>query len=340
MTLRHSLTSFLAVAADVGQKAAETSDAVQAAADAATEAAAQPGIFDAFVTVIENMLKYLEAGLSDAGVPYAYGYSIILFTCFVKLLTFPLSQKQMESAISMQGLQPKMKALQKKYQSDPQKLQLETANLYKESGVNPLAGCLPSLATLPVWIALYRALTTLAKEGDLVQGFYWIPTLAGPASIDSPGLSWLIPLTDGAPPVGWPSALAYLVLPVLLVASQWWTMQLNQPKNPDPQQEQANAILKFLPLMLGYFSLTMPSGLSLYWFTNNLLSSLQQYLIKKAYTNKNPQMGPAIEEPTATMSFASKNGASKSTSSTGAASDRTVGTAKGKTVRRKAPKKK
>eukprot|EP00741_Cyanophora_paradoxa_P016369 tig00020912_g15804.t1 len=262
-------------------------DAANTAADAAASGAADAeqskGLFDMFVVLIENALKTLEGSLDGAGVPYAYGFAIILFTVFVKILTLPLSQKQMTSALSMQALQPKMKEIQKRYANDPQKMQLETAALYRSAGVNPLAGCLPSLATLPIWIGLYRALTSLAKEGVLTKGFFFIPSLAGPATIDNPGLSWLIPFTDGAPPVGWADCAAYLVLPVLLVASQVYTMKMTTPQTNDPQQQQANAILKFLPFMLGYFSLTMPSGLSLYWFTNNILSTAQQWYIKKTF---------------------------------------------------------
>eukprot|EP00276_Gloeochaete_wittrockiana_P017340 CAMPEP_0184350190 /NCGR_PEP_ID=MMETSP1089-20130417/37535_1 /TAXON_ID=38269 ORGANISM="Gloeochaete wittrockiana, Strain SAG46.84" /NCGR_SAMPLE_ID=MMETSP1089 /ASSEMBLY_ACC=CAM_ASM_000445 /LENGTH=445 /DNA_ID=CAMNT_0026682789 /DNA_START=46 /DNA_END=1383 /DNA_ORIENTATION=+ len=284
-----SINSFITLLADVP---IDAQAAVDAAKDAADVAAANPGIFDQFVEVIENALKLLEANLDTSGVPFAYGFAIIFFTIFVKILTLPLTQTQMTSAMAMQTLQPKMKAIQKRYANDPQKMQLETARLYKESGVNPLAGCLPSLATLPVWIGLYRALTALAKEGALTKGFFWIPSLAGPATIDSPGLTWLFPFIDGHPPVGWASAAAYMVLPFLLVSSQMYTMKLNQPATPDPQQAVANSILKVLPFMLGYFSLTMPSGLSLYWFTNNILSTLQQWVVKKTYAAPTPSFTP------------------------------------------------
>lgn len=92
---------------------------------------------------------------------------------------------QVESSINMQALQPRMKALQEKYKNDPERLQKETAALYQEAGVNPLSGCLPTLATIPVFIGLYRALLLAADEGLLKDGFFWIPSLAGPTTISA-----------------------------------------------------------------------------------------------------------------------------------------------------------
>lgn len=83
----------------------------------------------------------------------------------------------------MQQLQPRVQELQAKYKNNPDKLQKETAALYQSSGVNPLAGCLPTLATLPVFIGLYRSLTQAADEGLLNEGWFFIPSLAGPTSI-------------------------------------------------------------------------------------------------------------------------------------------------------------
>ncbi|MCO5600331.1 hypothetical protein L7F22_054441 [Adiantum nelumboides] len=160
-----------------------------------------------------------------------------------------------------------------------ERIQLETARLYKQAGVNPLAGCLPTLATIPVWIGLYRALSNVANEGLLTEGFFWIPSLAGPTTIaarqSGSGISWLFPFVDGAPPLGWSDTIAYLVLPVLLIASQYVSMQLMQtPQSVDPSQKNTQAILKFLPLMIGYFALSVPSGLSLYWQSTRFFAVL------------------------------------------------------------------
>jgi len=193
----------------------------------------------------------------------------------------------------MRSLQPQVKAIQERYAGDQERIQLETARLYKLSGVDPLAGCLPTLVTIPVWIGLYRALSNVANEGLLTEGFFWIPSLAGPTTIaarqNGQGISWLFPFTDGHPPLGWSDTLAYLVLPVLLVISQYISAQVMQPpQSNDPSQQGAQAVTKFLPLLIGYFALSVPSGLSLYWLTNNILSTAQQVWLQKLGGAKNP----------------------------------------------------
>ncbi|KAG2708008.1 hypothetical protein I3760_05G172000 [Carya illinoinensis] len=199
---------------------------------------------------MESVLKVLKDGLSAVHVPYAYGFAIILLTVLVKAATFPLSKKQVESAMSMRALQPQVKAIQERYAGNQEKIQVETARIYKLAGINPLAGCLPTLATIPVWIGLYRALSNVADEGLLSEGFFWIPSLAGPTTIASrqngSGISWLFPFVSN-----------------------------------DPSMKSSQTITKLLPIMIGYFALSVPSGLSLYWFTNNILSTAQQVWLQK-----------------------------------------------------------
>lgn len=236
--------------------------------------------------VLESILKVLKNGFDAVHVPYSYGFAIILLTILVKAATLPLTKQQVESTMAMQNLAPKIKAIQQRYVGDQERIQLETARLYKQAGVNPLAGCLPTLATIPVWIGLYRALSNVANEGLLTEGFFWIPSLAGPTTITArqsgSGISWLFPFVDGHPPLGWGDSIAYLVLPVLLIASQYVSMQMMKtPQSDDPNQQNTQVILKFLPLMIGYFSLSVPSGLSLYWLTNNILSTGQQLWLRK-----------------------------------------------------------
>ncbi|GAU43206.1 hypothetical protein TSUD_300930 [Trifolium subterraneum] len=139
--------------------------------------------FSGITNSMETVLKILKDGLSTLHVPYAYGFAIIMLTVLVKAATFPLTRKQVESAMAMRSLQPQIKAIQKQYAGDQERIQLETARLYKLANINPLAGCLPVLLTTPVWIGLYRAFSNVADE-------------------------------DGHPPLGWPDTLAYLVLPI------------------------------------------------------------------------------------------------------------------------------
>ncbi|GFZ00028.1 OxaA/YidC-like membrane insertion protein [Actinidia rufa] len=267
--------------------------AVSSASEPATGAKQGSDWLTGITNYMETVLKVLKDGLSAVHVPYAYGFAIILLTILVKAATFPLTKKQVESAMAMRSLQPQIKAIQQRYAGDQEKIQLETARLYKLAGINPLAGCLPTLATIPIWIGLYRALSNVADEGLLTEGFFWIPTLAGPTTIAArqhgSGISWLFPFVDGHPPLGWSDTLAYLVLPVLLVLSQYISVQIMQSSQAnDPSMKSSQAITKFLPLMIGYFSLSVPSGLSLYWFTNNILSTVQQVWLQKLGGAKNP----------------------------------------------------
>ncbi|KAL5210301.1 hypothetical protein ABZP36_005924 [Zizania latifolia] len=289
--------------ADVGELFGRVEAFLYTVADAAVSASpevAQGGAKEAagdwlsgITNSMETVLKVLKDGLSALHVPYPYGFAIILLTVLVKAATFPLTKKQVESAIAMRSLQPQVKAIQERYAGDQERIQLETARLYKLSGVDPLAGCLPTLVTIPIWIGLYRALSNVANEGLLTEGFFWIPSLSGPTTIaarqSGQGISWLFPFTDGHPPLGWSDTLAYLVLPVLLVISQYVSSQVMQPpQSNNPNQQGAQAVVKFLPLLIGYFALSVPSGLSLYWLTNNILSTAQQVWLQKLGGAKNP----------------------------------------------------
>ncbi|KAI3830071.1 hypothetical protein L1987_04204 [Smallanthus sonchifolius] len=261
--------------------------AASASADSAATTVQKSGGWFGFISdAMEVVLKVLKDGLSAVHVPYSYGFAIILLTVVVKVATLPLTKQQVESTLAMQNLQPKIKEIQQRYAGNQERIQLETSRLYTKAGVNPLAGCLPTLATIPVWIGLYQALSNVANEGLLTEGFFWIPSLGGPTTIaarqSGSGISWLFPFVDGHPPLGWHDTAAYLVLPVLLVLSQYVSMEIMKPpQTDDPAQKNTLLVFKFLPLMIGYFSLSVPSGLSIYWFTNNVLSTAQQVWLRK-----------------------------------------------------------
>jgi YidC/Oxa1 family membrane protein insertase len=149
-----------------------------------------------------------------------------------------------------------------------------------------------------VFIGLYRALTNAAGDGLLTEGFFWIPSLGGPAStadnLAGKGLAWLFPLVDGHPPIGWHDALSYLVLPVLLIISQFASQKIMSPQqSTDPSQAQANAILKFLPFMIGWFSLNVPAGLTLYWIVNNVITTTQTVYLRSSVASASAAGGAA-----------------------------------------------
>jgi YidC/Oxa1 family membrane protein insertase len=228
-------------------------------------------IWQAFIGLIADALTTFAQLIGGLGIPYSFGFAIILFTLVIKLITLPLTFQQLRASRAMQEMQPELQKLQKKYKGDREKLSQAQMELYKEAGVNPLGGCLPTLIQLPVWFALYRALFNLANEGVLSGGFFWIPSLAEPRN-----LSWLWPLP---PSVGWGTAAAFLVLPVLTVISQIIVQKMMTPPNPDSQQASMNQMMTLMPLMFGFFALQVPQGLTLYWVTSNIFSLIQQYFV-------------------------------------------------------------
>lgn len=115
---------------------------------------------------LESILKFLQTGLDTAHVPYSYGFSIILLTLMVKIITFPLIKQQVESALAVQSLKPRLDLIKQRFGEDKDRISKETSILYEQAGVNPLAGCLPSIATIPIFIGLYSSLSN-ASQGVL-----------------------------------------------------------------------------------------------------------------------------------------------------------------------------
>lgn len=158
------------------------------------------------------------------------------------------------------------------------------ADLYKENEVNPLAGCLPSFLQIPIFIGLYRAVLTLAKDGKLDEPFLFLPSLEGPTYGADPthGSDWILKgWENGVPTLGWEQTAAFMVLPIVLVLSQFISMELMQPQpGPDGTKPESPIVLKFLPLMIGWFSLNVPSALGIYWVANNIITTSTTLLIR------------------------------------------------------------
>jgi YidC/Oxa1 family membrane protein insertase len=179
-------------------------------------------------------------------------------------------------------LQPAIKDIQLKYQSNPEVMNQKIAEMYQTNEVNPLAGCVPSLVQIPVFIGLYRAVLELAKENKLDEPFLFLPNLEGPVYGADPtkGASWLFDgWTNGVPSLGWEDTVAFLILPVFLVISQFISMEIMTPKD---SQQQGNIVLKFLPFMIGWFSLSVPAALCLYWVTNNIVTTATSVIIRNS----------------------------------------------------------
>uniref|UniRef100_A0A6V2B7Y2 Membrane insertase YidC/Oxa/ALB C-terminal domain-containing protein n=2 Tax=Ditylum brightwellii TaxID=49249 RepID=A0A6V2B7Y2_9STRA len=284
-------------------------DAAAATADATAD---DGGWWQTWLNVFKGTLiavhSTIDGPLRAAGWDQTWGVSIFLFTAGVRSLLVPLSVQQTKSSEYMKALKPYQDQIKKKFADRKEMQNRAIAKLYEDAEQNPLAGCLVSLAQLPIFLGLYRSVTLLAKDGELQEPFLWIPSLQGPVTGPTfRGMEWLTEgwTTDpGAsfphPSLGWETTLAFLAMPMILVLTQSITMNAMQPpvdENLPAEEkeslERTQGILKFLPLLIGYFSLQVPAGLTIYWFTSNTFTLLQSVTVK-AYYKANP---PKIELP-------------------------------------------
>jgi YidC/Oxa1 family membrane protein insertase len=206
-----------------------------------------------------------------------WGIAIVLLTLLVKAATLYWTTKSMRSMKAMAVLGPQMKELQAKYKDDKQRLQLETMALYKQNGVNPLAGCLPILLQMPIWLALYRM---LSSAGELYQQ----PFIGG----------WIDDLTSSDP---------FYILPIVLVVTMFAQARLT-PTTIDPSQRMQQRMMQYgMPLMFGAMSFFFPSGLSLYILTNTCLSAIHSIYMNK-YDKKNLALAAQLKKNQATAAAA------------------------------------
>ncbi len=201
------------------------------------------------------------------------GVTIIVLTIIVRGAMFPLTRRQLRATRQMQELQPRLAEVRKKYARDRQRRAKEEMALMKQSGVSP-AGCvLPMLIQMPVWIALYQSIirvlgATPEQFLNLSRHLYttW-PQVFSLVPLESRFL-WLdLAVPDGS-----------LVLPVLVGGTMWLQQKMVTPTSSDPsQQTQARMMLWMMPLMFGFFTMSFPSGLALYWVASNVITIALQY---------------------------------------------------------------
>jgi YidC/Oxa1 family membrane protein insertase len=188
-----------------------------------------------------------------------FGWSIVIITILINLALFPLRLGNMKSMRKMQALKPQIDAINAKYKNvslrDPKKADQnqEVMDLYKKNGVNPMGGCLPMLIQLPFFFAFYKVFTVSVE----MRGASWL---------------WVHDLSQ-------PETLAIRILPVVMVATQFFMQQLTpQAAGVDPNQQK---MMKFMPLMFGFFFYNLPSGLVLYYLTSNLVGMGLQWFFNK-----------------------------------------------------------
>jgi YidC/Oxa1 family membrane protein insertase len=226
------------------------------------------GWFEWFMRPIFSLLQWLFHVTGN------FGVAIICLTFIVRLLMFPIADKQFRSMAGMRTLQPKMKALQEKFKDDKPRLQQETLKLYQAEKINPAAGCLPILLQIPVFYALYKVLMVSVEMRH--QPFaLWIKDLSAPDPLTPVNLFGLL---DFVPP----HFLAIGVLPIIMGFTMWIQFKLN-PTQMDPVQQQ---VFSIMPIVMTVIMAPYAAGLLLYWCMSNILTIAQQKWLYHRYDLK------------------------------------------------------
>ena len=189
-----------------------------------------------------------------------YGLAIILMTILVRLVTTPLTMRQMRSMERMRALAPKLKELKEKHGEDRQKQSEEMMRLYRQEGVNPLGGCFPMLLQLPVFIGLFYALRSSISLRQ-APFFGWINDLSAPETL------FMVPGFD----------VPFRLLPLIMGATMFAQQKITPTQQMDPAQQRMMLIM--MPLMMTVISYTFPSGLVLYWMVSNVLAISHQLYV-------------------------------------------------------------
>jgi YidC/Oxa1 family membrane protein insertase len=200
---------------------------------------------------IENLLSYIIE-FFYAWIP-SYGLGIIMLTILVRIVLLPLTISQTRSMARMQMLQPELQEIQKKYKDDPQRMQQEVMSFYKKNNVNPLSGCLPLILQMPVFFALFQLLRDLGVKAigagaQTIYNFLWMD------------------LRRPDP---------YYILVILMVTTMILTSKMTQT---DPKQK---LITYIMPVVFGFISFKLQSGILVYWVTTNIWSIGQQWFVNK-----------------------------------------------------------
>jgi len=206
------------------------------------EEIASGGFWGPISRIIMAILNFMYSLIGN------YGFAIMIFALLIKLIFFPLSRQMIMSQHKMQLIQPELKKIQQKYKNDQQRLNQEMMHLYKTYKVNPFTGCLPLLIQMPIFFALFRTLTT-SIEFRQASFLFWITDL----SLKDP--YYVLPISMGV---------------MMLIQSLTTTI--------DPRQR---LMVIFMPILMVWIFLSLPSGLQLYWFSYNILTLIEHFVIKR-----------------------------------------------------------
>jgi len=227
-------------------------------------------MWDLFISIFINVLLWIYNVIGQN-----FGIAIILFTILIRAVTWPLNAQQMKGAKAMQDLQndKDWQAIQKKYAKDKEKLAQEQMRVYREKGINPFGSCLPTLIQFPIIIALYQSIirALAATPLDLLK-------LSRSINPDLLDVANLIPLNSKFLWMNLGQPEPFYILAIVVAATTYIQSKLTLPPSTNPNDQSAamgQSMTITMPLMLGWFALTFPSGLSVYFITSNVLGIIQ-----------------------------------------------------------------
>jgi len=231
-------------------------------------------MWDFFVSIFTAVLLWIYNILGHG--PHMFGIAIILFTILIRAVTWPLNAQQMKGAKAMQDLQndKDWQDIQKKYAKDKEKLAQEQMRVYREKGINPFSSCLPTLVQFPIIIGLYQSITRalastpldLLKLSRSIENFSFL------------NVSDLIPLNSKFLWMNLGQPEPFYILAIVVAATTYIQSKLTLPPSTNPNDQSAamgKSMAITMPLMLGWFALTFPSGLAVYFITSNVLGIVQ-----------------------------------------------------------------
>jgi YidC/Oxa1 family membrane protein insertase len=255
------------------------------------------GLSTFFQTFIIHPLINIQVAIYDVllllHVPYAAGFSIIGLTIVIRLILFPLTNKQLIASKKMTEIAPHISNVKEKHKGDNKRIQEETMRLYKEHGVNPAAGCLPTLIQLPILLGLYQVLNNLVKMNPDQMVKYINSIVIEPLQISAPWETTFFGIPLGQSPHQLMSTLPLIAISIPVITGLFQFLQ-SKMMFPSPKTSDSNDSKKknddfaavfqkqsayLFPIMIGFFSFNFPFGLSLYWNTFSIFGIIQQYKI-------------------------------------------------------------
>ena len=213
-----------------------------------------------------------------------WGMAIIIVTVIFRIIVAPLMHKQAKSSYQMQKVQPLMQEIQRKYADDPMRQQQEMQKLYAEAKFNPLAGCLPMLLQMPIFVALFQVLNEMATrtEGTSYEFYNLVPSLVTtPSQAFAEGFGTFVP---------------YVILMIVFAGATFLPMILQQMNNKDSAQRKQTMIISgVMSLFMLWISWGSPAGVLLFWGTSSLIGVAQQQISLRIMKRKDAEAAEMIE---------------------------------------------